>query len=103
MTTQRVTNRKAADLIPEQKPFRNSTGSFWAVSGKDADNRTGQMPDDLASEYLGLFNWGFIDYVVYSYNTPIAWYCNRSGWNIPDQRYSVTTSGKHQSQLWRVK
>jgi hypothetical protein len=36
-------------------------------------------------------------YVVWSYETPIAWYGDR-GWVCPDVKYSVTT-GKHQSAV----
>lgn len=55
------------------------------------------------------------DYVVYSYNTPIAWHVpNRNegwelgngepapaepGWVTPDEKYSVTTS-KHQGRIF---
>lgn len=39
------------------------------------------------------------DYVVYSYDTPIAWRSGSTGWWwIPDTRYSVTTS-RHQSKI----
>lgn len=39
------------------------------------------------------------DYVVFSYDTPIAWHdAERDAWVIPDVRYSVTTS-KHQGTI----
>jgi hypothetical protein len=38
-------------------------------------------------------------YVVYSYNTPIAWYVPTVGWVTPNVRYSVTTS-RHQSKVF---
>lgn len=101
-TTKKIANRDAADLVPNFEVFRNSTGSFWSAAGDDIDNRTGQMPPELATEYLGLQNWGFLDYVVYSYNTPIAWYCNRSGWHKPKVYYSNTTSTKHMTHLWKI-
>jgi len=40
---------------------------------------------------------GTICYVVFSYDTPIAWFVIGQGWVRPDVRYSVTT-GKHQGQ-----
>lgn len=40
-----------------------------------------------------------IDYVVYSYSTPIAWHTPQ-GWTVPRETYSVTTSGKHMGPLW---
>jgi hypothetical protein len=39
-----------------------------------------------------------IDYVVFSYGTPIAWH-SRNGWTTPDVRYSVSTS-KHQGRIF---
>lgn len=42
-----------------------------------------------------------IDYVVYSYSTPIAWHVMGSGkcWHEVDQKFSVTTS-KHQGRIF---
>lgn len=37
------------------------------------------------------------DYVVYSWDTPIAWH-TQNGWHMPDVRYSVSTS-KQQSRI----
>lgn len=44
---------------------------------------------------------GTICYVVFSYETPIAWYVIGQGWVRPEVRYSVTTS-KHQGQCPRT-
>lgn len=38
------------------------------------------------------------DYIVYSYQTPIAWHVQGFGWIMPDTKYSVTTS-KAQSRI----
>ena len=43
---------------------------------------------DVASEQ--------ITYVVFSYATPIAWHRKDTGWTVPSQKYSATTS-RHQS------
>lgn len=41
-------------------------------------------------------------YVVYSYNTPIAWISDKSdGWVVPTASYSVTTTN-HQSTILRA-
>lgn len=98
MTTQtvaRVTNRAAAPKIANREPFTNSTGSFRGVSGDKANNGTGLMPKDEAYDYLAQKMWGFIDYVVFSYATPIAWYSNRDGWHVTKEGYSMTTKCKH--------
>lgn len=39
-----------------------------------------------------------IDYVVWSYATPIAWHDARDGWYVVKQSFSVTTS-RHQSKI----
>lgn len=43
---------------------------------------------------------GKIDYVVYSYNTPIAWHAD-GHWHKVAQKFSVTTS-KHQGKLYLI-
>lgn len=41
-----------------------------------------------------------VDYVVYSYGTPIAWHTEADGWYVVEQKFSVTTS-KHQNYVRR--
>ena len=41
-------------------------------------------------------NYYGIDYVIYSYSTPIAWRRGDGEWAMPDAKYSVTTT-KHQT------
>jgi hypothetical protein len=38
-------------------------------------------------------------YVVYSYDTPIAWRTNRGAWVLNQTRYGATTS-KHQGKIF---
>lgn len=54
---------------------------------------TGRMPDSDAAQLRA----ARIDYVVYSYGTPIAYRANGE-WVTPDAKYSVTTS-KHQGTI----
>lgn len=54
---------------------------------------TGRMPDSDAAK----LRTARIDYVVYSYGTPIAYRANGE-WVTPDAKYSVTTS-KHQGTI----
>lgn len=52
----------------------------------------GQLPPEYLRQILRA------DYVVYSYQTPIAWH-NRDGqWVQPDVKYSPTTT-KHQGKI----
>lgn len=46
----------------------------------------------------------YIDYVVYSYSTPIAWHYmtgSNEGWHVVAQKFSQTT-GKHQTNLYLI-
>ena len=63
---------------------------WWVDSGYMRDS-------DSAAMYSARDNIG-IDYVIYSYATPIAYRTNNGEWTIPDAKYSVTTS-KHQSTI----
>ena len=58
---------------------------------------TGRMPDSDAAQLRTTDSLMGIDYVVYSYGTPIAYRANEE-WIAPDAKYSVTTS-KHQSTI----
>ena len=42
-----------------------------------------------------------VDYLVYSYGTPIAWHTDARGWYVVEQKFSVTTS-KHQNYTRRA-
>lgn len=61
-----------------------------------------QLPREWADGLQDAIHDGRVLYIVWSYETPIAWFvrsainAQRSGWVMPDVRYSVTTS-KHQS------
>lgn len=53
----------------------------------------GQLPEDYREDAEQA------DYVVYSYNTPIAWKNAKTGrWTAPGTKYSTTTS-RHQSKI----
>lgn len=43
-----------------------------------------------------------IDYVVWSYSTPIAWHCVDGTWHVVAQKFSPTTT-KHQGNLYLVR
>ena len=60
---------------------------------------TGRMERDETNDMYATQNVLGIDYVVYSYGTPIAYRAEDTGeWTVPDAKYSVTTS-KHQSTI----
>lgn len=71
--------------------------AFQAHGAMRADTRVdgrGRLPDEYCdSLYNAESEPGF--YVVYSYDTPIAWAANGE-WTVPPVKYSPTTT-KHQN------
>lgn len=97
--TIRTTTRNAAAIaraIRQGEDFATSgalkgiANPWWVNSGYMRDS-------DSAAMYAARDNAG-IDYVIYSYATPIAYRTADGQWTIPDAKYSVTTS-KHQSTI----
>jgi len=73
-------------------PFR----THGALRGDTFAYGTGRLPADWRNTFTA--RNGVIDYVIYSYQTPIAWHDKESGWIVPDESYSVTTS-RHQGTV----
>lgn len=61
----------------------------------------GQLPQMHAEVLLADAASGRVDFIVYSYQTPIAWHSKDTGWEVPDHRYSVTTT-RHQNVVRRA-
>lgn len=70
---------------------KNLTGRPVAISHR---------PDrgDLPEPYRAEFRDSIIEYVILSYNTPIAWRRADGTWRIPLVTYSLTTTG-HQGRV----
>lgn len=97
--TKKLTTRGpgAAEAIADRIPF-HTHGALWAA---DRDHGPGHMPNPWRTQYDEAWKAGKLDYVVYSYATPIAWH-TEDGWVIPDIKYSATTS-HHQGHLYLVR
>jgi hypothetical protein len=95
MTTKRVSNRAAQTCIANREDFVNSTGSFRGEVVNGAPFWTGRLPDGWVDWLRGAKG---VDYIVYSYATPIAWH-SEDGWTVPNVKYSMTTSTKHQPNV----
>lgn len=94
MTT--TSTRNAADLISKRQPFATSGALSGATPGATLSHwDLGRLPRDPANAIMIDHLSGSLDYIVYSYGTPIAWHRTDTGWTVPDVRYSVTTS-RHQ-------
>lgn len=87
----------ASGLLSEQKAFE----SHGAMAAYDyTPIRTGRLPEEWVDAYRSDRESPGISYVVYSYNTPIAWVRVDGRTIVPDVGYSVTTT-RHQ-RLCRV-
>jgi hypothetical protein len=87
MTTTRTSNAKAGDLIADRVAFTGNNLYGVLTSYDQVVHLIGQLPIEFEQQ-LKLDKPNFI---VYSYNTPIAWHSDK-GWFIPEVKYSVTTS-----------
>lgn len=79
-------------ILSARKPFQ-SHGAMAAYHY--TPNRTGRLPMEWVNAYRADRENPGISYVVYSYNTPIAWVRADGETVIPDVGYSVTTT-RHQ-------
>ena len=75
-----------AQKIVARKDFK----TYGSLSGSTTRRDVGQMPHNWREDFYDRAN--FIDFVVYSYDTPVAWHDSKRGWVFPDVKYSVTTS-----------
>ena len=81
-----------------------TTGNMSTSSkrGRRYIGGTGYMPKSWAALISERAEAGAVLQVIRSYTTPIAWLDRDYGWVIPCVSCSVTTSTKHQSQLYRL-
>lgn len=84
------------ELAPYIRDRENFTthGSLWGneVVGAHSTLSIGRLPEQYRPCVENA------DYIVYSYGTPIAWHRPEIGWQMPNEKYSVTTSA-HQGKV----
>ena len=92
-------NRTAARRMASLKDaVENHGGTFWGgIPTSRVTIPTGRLPKEYSDVLQDESFKGTLEYVVYSYATPIGWYANGE-WTIPDVKYSNTTS-RHQGRL----
>jgi hypothetical protein len=82
------------EVLHKLEPFKTS-GALFAE---------GKHRDTIGSWSVGRLHYAYhatlrkADYVVYSYDTPIAWHVPDVGWAMPDESYSKTTT-RHQNKI----
>lgn len=84
------------DDVRALKPF-NTFGNFTGVT---YTHGAGRLRGHALKVWEGEVN--NIDYVIYSYATPVAWHTPYSGWRVVVDSFSMMTSSRHQSQLWQL-
>ena len=95
-----LNQRDAEHYIATRQEFRASALEGWAgTASKDsARTSTGRLNAEESAKLIN--DAQSIEYVVFSYDTPIAWH-TAEGWYIVEQKFSVTTS-KHQNAVKRA-
>lgn len=84
--------------IRHLEPFDTSTGSLFGVL-LPAGMLSRPHPGRLSEEWIGDLKRPDVDYVIVSYQTPIAWHHSTDDeWVMPEDRYSTSTS-KHQGRI----
>lgn len=93
MSMSSANRNRIANRISNRVEFKH--GNMSGVM--DNDLSAGRMSGDTRAEFLADMKRAEVlnvsAYVVTSYGTPIAWYVPLNGWTVPDDKYSVTTSG----------
>ncbi len=92
-----------ADVIDRRLPFDTYGSLRGRLRPESAES--GQLRDKLPwAHTLWQTDQSVIDYVIYSYRTPIAWHVtspDNSEWVFPEVRYSTTTN-HHQAKIRRA-
>lgn len=86
------------DWLEAFEPFSNRNKTFYGHQWEDTVGRLYQHPETLA-EYRERGRAGRIDYVVWSYETPIVWHDTERGWIDPGHGYSQATKAKHYGRV----
>jgi hypothetical protein len=60
---------------------------------------TGRLPAEIAEHLREQLTLCQVDYLIFSYATPVAWRYADGKWRVPNVRYSQTTS----KQMGRVR
>jgi hypothetical protein len=88
------------EVLSRRRPF-TTRGALQGVSAPRADD-SGRLVERFPSaHHLWRADFANMDYVVYSYATPIAWHVTGTGyseWVYPNVRYSRSTSN-HQNKI----
>lgn len=80
------------DGVDAQKEFDIGNVKGIRVYGDGSAVSPGRLLDEHLEMFKAQLARNNVRYVLYSYNTPIAWVLYSGDWIVPDVKYSVTTS-----------
>ena len=89
-----LNQRDAIHYIATRQAFKAS-----ALSGSTYSLGAGRLGGKELATFQADVN--AVDFIVYSYGTPIAWHTLNFGWYVVEQTFSVTTS-KHSNYVRRA-
>lgn len=88
------------ERLRDRLDFHIGTRSFRGEAGDPGPGLAGWLPEDWREQWRRTRYQ--IDYVVWSYQTPIAWHLGADDtWVVPNVKYSPTTT-THQTTLERA-
>ena len=85
---------RLVDCLRNREPFYMASMTGGPIT-PDMLPSVGQLDRETAASILRASRVGLVDYIVWSYETPIAYRLTGSCWQVPDRRYSRTTT-RHQ-------
>jgi hypothetical protein len=88
---------QAREALVERSPY--TTGGAMSATGAKPLPWNHRLPHEWAVKYATEYD--HITYVVWSYNTPIAWVLDDDSVVKVDHKWSITTSG-HQGMLYAL-
>jgi len=93
-----MNQRDAIHYISTRQEFKASALSGVNANASGLQGAYGRLDPEEFARFKNVETQ--VDYVVYSYGTPIAWH-TAEGWYVVKQKFSVTTS-KHQNYVRRA-
>lgn len=85
---------RLVDCLRNREPFYMASMTGGPIT-PDMLPSVGQLDRETAASILRASRVGLVDYIVWSCETPIAYRLTGSCWQVPDRRYSRTTT-RHQ-------
>lgn len=104
---QKVVDRRPVELLVSSRTAFQR-GAFHGSEGLDPTRSVGQLPGQHRERLLeDWLMYGAELFVVWSYDTPLAWWVpglggGGGGWRVPDVSYRSAKTTEHQSKLGMV-